>query len=181
MSPFIRSKKVLVTVAALAAVGGGTAGVGGAFAAQQEDAEATSIVEDFSYPGAAEILAEQNVKLISGDGHILIADCATPPAGDIGLLKVRTTDEAIGQDGIGLVCFKLTGTTGLLHLEVPGVYEIRGDGQRTGTGHDVTASLTNEDGDDITVEVDSDGSTQVGIGADPQAQPTILLELKVTG
>jgi len=180
MSPAMRSTRVLLAVAAVAAAAGGLAGIGGAFAADPETNQ-SSIVEDFSYPGAAEILAEQNVKLISGDGHILLADCATPPVGDIGLLKVRTTDEAIGADGIGLVCFKVNGTKGLLNLEVPGVYEIRGDGQRTGTGHDVTAKLTNEDGDDIVVEVDPDGSTQVGVGADPQAQPTMLLRLEVTG
>ncbi|WP_233512241.1 hypothetical protein [Micromonospora deserti] len=140
-----------------------------------------SIVEDFSYPGAAQILAQQNVKLISGDGHILLADCATPPEGDIGLLKVWTTDEQIGADGIGRVCFKVTARTGLLNLEVPGVYEIRGDGQRTGTGHEVTAELRSDEGEEITVEVDPDGSTQVGLGADPDASPTMLLRLTVAG
>jgi hypothetical protein len=140
-----------------------------------------SIVEDFSYPGAEQILAEQNVRLISGDGHILLVDCATPPEGDIGLLKVWTTDEQIGADGIGRICFKVTAPTGLLNLEVPGVYEIRGDGQRMGTGHEVTADLRSDDGEDVTVEVDPDGSTQVGMGADPEASPTMLLRLTVTG
>lgn len=140
-----------------------------------------SIVEDFSYPGAAQILAQQNVRLLSGDGHILLADCATPPQGDIGLLKVYTTDEQIGADGIGRVCFRVTAPTGLLNLEVPGVYEIRGDGQQTGTGHEVTAELRSDAGEQITVEVDPDGSTQVGLGADPEASPTMLLRLTVTG
>lgn len=145
------------------------------------DDEPPSIVEDFSYPGAAEILAEQKVKLISGDGHILIADCATPPVNNIGLLKVYTTDETIGADGVGRVCFKVTGPKGWLNLEVPGVFEIRGDGQTNGTGHKVTANLTTDDGDKVTVDVDPDGSTQVGMGADPNNEPTILLRLTVTG
>jgi hypothetical protein len=140
-----------------------------------------STVEDYSYPGAAEILATQNVRVLSGDGHILLVDCATPPVGDIGLLKVYTTDETIGADGIGRVCFKVTAATGLLNLQVPGVYEIRGDGQRTGTGHEVTADLRDEEGEEITVEVDPDGSTQVGQGADPDAPPTMLLRLTATG
>ncbi|WP_345570272.1 FG-GAP-like repeat-containing protein [Nonomuraea rosea] len=130
------------------------------------------------YPGAAEILAAQNVRLISGDGHILLADCATPAQGDIGLLKVWTTDEAIGADGIGRVCFQVTASGGVLNLEVPGVFEIRGDGQSEGTGHQVTAQLRSDDGEQLTVNVDPDGSTQVGLGADPDASPTMLLQLR---
>nr|SBP01140.1 putative secreted protein [Nonomuraea gerenzanensis] len=72
------------------------------------------------YPGAAEILAAQNVRLISGDGHILLADCATPPQGDLGLLKIWTTDEAIGADGIGRVCFRVTASAGVLKPRGPG-------------------------------------------------------------
>ncbi|MEO3891335.1 FG-GAP-like repeat-containing protein [Nonomuraea sp. B5E05] len=130
------------------------------------------------YPGAAEILEAQNVRLISGDGHIVLADCATQAEGDIGLLKIWTTDEAIGADGIGRVCFKVTASSGVLNLEVPGVYEIRGDGQREGTGHEVTAELRTDDGEELTVDVDPDGSTQVGLGADPEASPTMLLQLR---
>ncbi|MEV5495151.1 FG-GAP-like repeat-containing protein [Nonomuraea fuscirosea] len=130
------------------------------------------------YPGAAEILAAQNVRLISGDGHILLADCTTPPQGDIGLLKIWTTDEAIGADGFGRVCFKVTAPSGVLNLEVPGVYEIRGDGQSEGTGHQVTAKLRTDEGEDLTVDVDPDGSTPVGLGTDPNASPTMLLQLR---
>ncbi|MEV4104715.1 FG-GAP-like repeat-containing protein [Nonomuraea sp. NPDC049649] len=130
------------------------------------------------YPDAAAILEAQNVRLISGDGHIVLADCATPAQGDIGLLKIWTTDEAIGSDGIGRVCFKVTAPSGVLNLAVPGVYEIRGDGQRRGTGHEVTAELRGDDGEELTVEVDPDGSTQVGLGADPEASPTMLVQLR---
>lgn len=139
-----------------------------------------SLVDDgvHPYPGAAEILAEHNVRLISGDGHVLLADCATPPQGDIGLLKIWTTDESIGDDGIGRVCFQVTASSGVLNLEVPGVFEIRGDGQREGTGHDVTAELRSDAGEEITVEVDPDGSTPVGLGTDPHASPTMLLQLR---
>lgn len=138
-----------------------------------------SLVDDgvYPYPDAVAILAEQNVELISGDGHIVLTDCATPPVGDIGLLKVYTTDETIGADGIGRVCFRVLASSGVLNLRVPGVYEIRGDGQRTGTGHEVTAELHSDAGEDLTVAVDPDGSTQVGLGADPNASPTMLLQL----
>jgi hypothetical protein len=139
-----------------------------------------SIVEDGSYPDAAAIEASQHIKLISGDGHILLADCATPPVNDIGVIKVWTTDQ-IGPNGQGLVCFKVTASTGLLNLNVPAVYEIRGDGQRSGTGHRATAVVTTDAGAQTTVTVNPSGSTQVGIGTDPNADPTTLLQLKVTG
>ncbi|GAA4731008.1 S1 family peptidase [Phytohabitans rumicis] len=138
-------------------------------------------VEDYLYPNAAQILEDLNVRLISGDGHIVLADCDTPAQGDIGLLEVYTTDQTIGADGLGLVCFKVRAPSGILNLEVPGVFEIRGDGQRTGTGHEVTAELISDDGEEITVDVDPDGSTQVGLGTDPDASPTMLLRLTVTG
>lgn len=185
MKHFGRSKSAIFGVAAAAVVTGGLLGVRGALAADPGDGPTEtnggSIVEDYAYPGAAEILATQNVRLLSGDGHIVIVDCATPPVGDIGLLKVRTTDETIGADGIGRVCFQVTSPSGWLNLEVPGVYEIRGDGQRTGTGHEVTAELETDEGDEVTVDIDPDGSTQVGLGADPNASPTMLLRLTVTG
>ncbi|QFY07647.1 trypsin-like serine protease [Nonomuraea phyllanthi] len=132
----------------------------------------------YPYPDAAEILEAQNVRLISGDGHIVLADCTTPAQGEIGLLKVWTTDEAIGSDGIGRLCFQVKASSGVLNLEVPGVYEIRGDGQSEGAGHEVTAELRSDDGEELTVEVDPDGSTPVGLGADPNASPTMLLQLR---
>lgn len=185
MSSIFRSKRTQLSMVTLAAVASGLVGVP-AFAAGLTDEVPTesnggSIVEDYAYPNAAEILATQNVKLISGDGHIVLVDCTTPPAGDIGLLKVYTTDEAIGADGIGRVCFKVTAPSGWLNLEVPGVYEIRGDGLTTGKGHQVSAELKTDDGQEVSVDVDPDGSTQVGLGADPNASPTMLLRLVVNG
>ncbi|MDH6120015.1 hypothetical protein [Kitasatospora sp. GAS204B] len=47
-----------------------------------------SAVEDFSYPGAAQILASQNITLKSGDGHILLTDCAS--GGNLVQLYSRT-------------------------------------------------------------------------------------------
>jgi hypothetical protein len=44
----------------------------------------------------------------------------------------------------------------------------------------VTANLRDDDGKQLTVEVDPDGSTQVGLGTDPDAAPTMLLRLTVT-
>jgi len=139
-----------------------------------------STVEDFAYPGAAAILSAHDVKLVSGDGHILFADCATPPVDGVSVMKVWTT-EPIRSGGGGLVCFKVTADRGWLTLEVPGVYEIRGDGQRTGTGHAVTAEVTTDAGQHTTVAVNPSGSTQVGIGVDQGNAPTTLLRLAAGG
>ncbi|WBB52258.1 trypsin-like serine protease [Verrucosispora sp. WMMD573] len=137
-----------------------------------------SIVEDFSYPGAGTILAEQNIELISGDGHIVLANCAMPPTGDIGLLEVWTTDE-IGQGGIGRICFDVLGPVGRLDLRVPAVYEVRGDGRRQGAGHNGTATVTTDDGVVTTKDLDPSGSIQFGIGEGEDREPTTLLQLTI--
>jgi hypothetical protein len=154
------------------------AGSMAAAAPQAADAPPAA-VEDGVYPGAAAILAEHNVRVIAGDGHILYADCALPPVGNVGVMKVRTTEE-IGPDGAGLICFKVTGRTGRLDLEVPAVYEIRGDGLRTGSGHGGTADVRTDDGEHTTVTLNPSGSVQVGIGADPNNEPTTLVRLRIT-
>src|SRR3982751_1330666 len=37
--------------------------------------EPTSIVETFDYPGAEQILADRDILLKKGDGHLLLTDC----------------------------------------------------------------------------------------------------------
>lgn len=183
--------RLLSHTAILGAVGLATAGTIGAISTvsahsggqvpQRVAAEAAaaptsdSIMETFEYPEAAEILARDKVKLISGDGHILIAKCETPPEGDLGLIEVRTS-----ATGVSKVCFKVHGNTGLLNLEVPAVFEIRGDGLRKGAGHNITAIVETEDGKLPPVKVNPSGSTGVGIGDPNIDKEAILLQLKVT-
>jgi hypothetical protein len=156
----------------------GRAAVARDFSASAAGEEDTTSIEDYSYPNADRYLADKNVKLVSGDGRIVIAECDDPPQGDIGVIKVYTSDPSINHGG--LVCFKVLSSTGQLTMEVPSVFEIRGDGQRSGTGHEMTATVTPEDGPKKTVELDPDGSIQVGIGTTPPGPPDTLLELKVT-
>lgn len=137
-----------------------------------------SIMEGFRYPGAAAILESLNVRLISGDGHILLADCDTPPVNNVGVIRVWTTEQ-IGPDAAGQICFKVTGPVGRLDLEVPGVYSIRGDGQAAGYGHQLTAVVDTASGSPTTVVVNPSGYTPVGIGVDPDNEPTTLLQLRV--
>ena len=137
----------------------------------------TILVEDFSYPGAAQIQAQYGVVLTSGDGHIVFADCQTSQGLGKGLLQVYTT-EVIGANGEGMLCFQVSASTGYLNLLVPAVYEIRGDGASPGQGHKVKADLTTDSGQRSTVEVNPSGSTPVGIGANPGNEPTTLLRLE---
>jgi hypothetical protein len=177
-----RLRHTAVTLAAAAVLGGVSTGLGSAFSpatAAAAEGAPPSVVEDFAYPQAAQIQAQYHVRLISGDGGILFADCATPPVGDIGLINVYTTEQ-IGAGGLGRVCFKVTKPSGHVELEVPGVYEIRGDGRRTGTGHKTTAIVRTDAGQLPPVTVDPSGSTQVGVGADSGNPPTTLLQLVVT-
>ncbi|MET7819132.1 hypothetical protein OHQ88_29470 [Micromonospora zamorensis] len=174
--------RVLSKAAVVGVVGAAVAATfaGVALAANDDsptDTNGGSIVEDFKYPGAAAILAAQNIELISGDGHIVLADCGTPVSNNIGVIKVWTT-EPIGQASDGLVCFKALAATGRLDLKVPGVYEIRGDGQTSTTGHNGTATVTTDAGTRTTKDLDPNGSTQFGIG-DGGEEPTTLLQLTV--
>ncbi|MFD8499201.1 hypothetical protein [Amycolatopsis sp. NPDC059657] len=169
----------LVTITAAISIGAWSV----AQAAQQPltTAKATaddqpSVVEDYTYPDAAGVLATYKVTVISGDGHILVVDCATPPEGNFGLLVVRSNESA-GAGGTGKVCFKITSTSGFLNLKLPGVYELKGDGRTTGTGHKVKADLTTDNGQRTIVDVDPSGSTQVGTGTG--TAPTTLLRLDV--
>jgi hypothetical protein len=171
--PFLSRLLLTVSAASMLVI----VGTIGAQAGQSATDEQPSLVEDFSYPGADAIFASTGVTLISGDGHILFADCAAPPTGNIGVIRIRTT-EAVGNKG--LICFKVTASTGKLGLWVPAVYEIRGDGLSAGAGHKLTADLTTDTGQHTTVTVNPSGNTPVGVGANPGNAPTTLLQLIVS-
>lgn len=174
----VKTKLFLVGATVLA-----TASLGAvvAQASQQTAADdMPSLVEDYSYPGAAAIQASDGIVLVSGDGHILYAPCNTAPVNNVGVIHVRTTD-SLGPNHDGQACFKVTGPTGHLVLKVPAVYEIRGDGQVAGAGHKGTANLTTDDGTKSTVTLNPSGSTPVGVGAKDGAAPTTLLALDYTG
>jgi hypothetical protein len=139
-----------------------------------------SVAEDGAYPGAATVGAANGITLLTGDGNIVVADCATTPVDNVGVLKIYSTDASVGAGGSGQVCFRVNAVPGTLNLRVTNVYEIRGDGQRTGAGHHVTAQVTTDGGASQTVAVDPAGSTQVGVGTSPDADPTALVQLTAT-
>jgi hypothetical protein len=110
-------------VAVLAAVGGVVAIT--ATSGSAADAPG-SLVEDFSYPDAAGILAQHGLKLFKGDGGIMFdsahtfdeSQCAT------GLIQVEKTLD-VSPYGM-YYCFRTIGSKGVLTLEIPGTFGVRG-------------------------------------------------------
>lgn len=119
-------------------------------------------VEDFKYPNAGKILAEQGILLKNGDGHITLTDCAS----ETGLMEVW----ARGHDKF---CFKVTGNTGYLALELPQVYGVKGNDYTLQV--DMTVDST-----EVSYDIAKNTWTQVGESADPQGRDHTLLEIHAT-
>ncbi|MFJ8433836.1 trypsin-like serine protease [Kitasatospora sp. NPDC094019] len=127
--------------------------------------DAPALVENYVHPGAASILADRHITVRSGDGHIQLVDCA---AGS-NLLRLFSRAATPSE-----TCFRITGATGSLQLEIPKVYSIKGDAD-----HSVTATFTSE-GNPVYVAVPKNAWTQVGEG-NPGGSSTTLLELNAWG
>ncbi|WP_239085018.1 hypothetical protein [Streptomyces halstedii] len=117
-------------------------------------------VEDFTYPSADKILAEQGVLLKRGDGHITLARCDSEPD----LLEVWPRDN-------GKVCFRLTGNEGYLSLEIPAVYGIKGNTYVTQV--DMTVGK-----EEKTFDIVKNTWTPVGETADEHGRDYMLVEIR---
>ncbi|MFD7827728.1 trypsin-like serine protease [Kitasatospora sp. NPDC059803] len=133
-------------------------------AATAAEASAPVAVENFAYPDAAKILAERNITLKSGDGHIVLADCTAGPG------QVQLYSRAANPSE---VCFKINGPAGYLALEIPKIYNIKGD------DHTVKATVST-DGTTSTIDLAKNVWTPVGEGGTAGSETT-LLELNATG
>ncbi|MFJ3794249.1 trypsin-like serine protease [Kitasatospora sp. NPDC090091] len=127
------------------------------------EASAPVAVENFAYPDAAKVLAERNITLKSGDGHIVLADCAAGPG------QVQLYSRAANPSK---VCFKINGPAGYLALEIPKIYNIKGD------DHTVKATVST-DGNASTFDVVKNTWTPIGEGG-TASSATTLLELTAT-
>jgi hypothetical protein len=128
--------------------------------AMAEDAQ-PPIEENYDYPGADKILQERGILLRKGDGHILLADCNSGS----GLVRVWSRSK-------GQLCFRISGTTGYLTMDLPEVYLISG-----GTDHAIQATVTIE-GNVSTVQVQKNTWTPIGEGTNPESAPAALLEFR---
>lgn len=138
----------------------GVAASGSAAVAAQDEAP-PSLVEDYSYPGAAAVETSRHIKLISGDGRITLLDnCSTTEP------KIQVETFAAGSEGV--YCFAVKGDRGMLKLEVPNVYLIFAGDEPLNAKYTV---------DGVADDVDIRPGGLEGIGAsDPDA--AVLLELR---
>lgn len=158
---------IVATVAAIAALSAVAQAAPTATGAAAANDEPPSAVEDFGYPGADKILAEQDLKLGKGDGGILLAECTA----DSWNIKVT----AIKNWATSAHCFKTPGKTGYLSLEVTGTFSIQTEDRS------VRATLTSE-GKRKIVDAPKDLVTPVGAGDIPGGgKEATLVELRVTG
>jgi hypothetical protein len=89
-------------------------------------------VDTWDHPGADQILAQYNLKVFRGDGHLIFA-AARPISGDqqcdVGQVQVQSLQAVEPFGYYYYYCFRTVGTRGYLTLEVPGTFAIRGGNQ----------------------------------------------------
>ncbi len=137
---------------------------GGGTSALAEDPQ-PDLVENFDYPGAAEIEAERGIKLKKGDGHILFVQCADGQ----NQLKVESTAFASPKN---LFCFKVVGASGHITMELEEAYLVHGN------DYNVVAKWTAEDGTVHSTTLRKNAPT--GIGEGVTGTPGSLIEFNAT-
>ncbi|QES21714.1 hypothetical protein [Streptomyces venezuelae] len=168
------SRTTAVFAAGVTAITLGVAVQSGVSVANATPAPAVSIdpplpplaVETFEYPDAARIFQERGIKLKSGDGHITLATCGTP-----GLIEIRARgmDEA-DPVGRGLFCFKVTGKTGRLDLEIPAVIGAK--------ANDYAVKVHMATGEEEqSYDLKKNSWNNIGETADPQGRDFTLLQI----
>jgi hypothetical protein len=125
------------------------------------DSDIPLAVEDFAYPGAAEILQNQKIALKRGDGHIMLSDCVA--AHDI-TVKSRLAQKTF--------CFAVTGKQGYLALELPDAFGMWTE------DYPVQAKIVS-DGNETVVNAPKNDYTPFGEAGD-SAKRSVLVELRVT-
>ncbi|GGO54616.1 LamG-like jellyroll fold domain-containing protein [Streptomyces lasiicapitis] len=127
------------------------------------DSQPDYAIEDFAYPGADKIKEEKGISLKRGDGHIVLAECGSSPD----LMEVWSRK-------LGKTCFRVTGDSGYLTLEVPAVFAVKGSAD-----HAADITLTAPDSKKQEVEVGKNEWTPVGESTDPQSREHTLVEISI--
>ncbi|MEJ3749505.1 trypsin-like serine protease [Actinomycetes bacterium KLBMP 9797] len=85
-----------------------------------------SLVEDFTHPGAAQILAEHQLEVFKGDGHIVFVTSRSFAEGQCPTGQIQVEKELDAEPYGVFYCFRTIGTQGVLTLKVPGTFGVRG-------------------------------------------------------
>lgn len=166
--------KVRALIGAAAVSAATLIGFGGTAQAASGADEPPSIVEDYSYPGAAQILADHKLKLIAGDGHILFVTSHEYGKGqcDAGQIQV---EEALATAPFGVYyCFSSTGKTGFLTLEVPATFGVH-------TGNTALVATATIGGTEKQFPIEANGYKAVDPGVGDQLPTAVLVELRLAG
>ncbi|MEW1636806.1 hypothetical protein AB0469_22350 [Streptomyces sp. NPDC093801] len=119
-------------------------------------------IEDFGYPNADKILAERGITLKRGDGHIMLADCSS--ASDLMEVWSRANEK---------ICFRVSGSTGYLTLEIPAVFAVKGNSYSAQV--DMVTGTEQK-----SFDVNKNAWTPVGESADEQGRDFMLLEIRTS-
>ena len=143
-------------------------------AAEQADAP-SSIVEDYTHPDADGILAQHQLKVFKGDGHIMFDSAKSYAEGSEctpGLLQI---EKSLDVEPYGMFyCFRTIGTKGFLTLEVPGTFGVRGGSAA------ITATAELPDGTVLPpYEVDPNERVAIEPGTGSEPPQAILVELRM--
>lgn len=169
------TKISVLTALALAATGGVVLVTTTSSSAAEDATTETSLVEDYTHPGAETILAQHGLKLFKGDGHIVFdsvrtydeTECAT------GMLQIEKSTPNTAPYGT-YYCFKTIGTTGFLTLEVPGTIGVRAGDEA------LTAKAKLPDGTALpTYSVEPNKRVAIEPGDDDEEPQAILVEVRL--
>jgi hypothetical protein len=166
--------KMLPWLGIMVAAAGSVLLLSGSGSAAREAADVqSSAVEDFTHPGAAQILAEHGLKVFRGDGHIEFVTSRTYDEGqcDAGQIQV---EKALDLEPYGVYyCFRSKGAEGFLTLEVPATFGIRG-------GNAPIEATANLPSGEQTYAVPPNTYVAVDPGTGSEPPQAILVELRLT-
>ncbi|GAA0403395.1 hypothetical protein [Streptomyces luteireticuli] len=160
---------MLVAGAAIGVIAGGTAMTTAAASGGEASPSDTppSTVEDFTYPNADKIFEDRGIKLKRGDGNIMLVACDDQPGLiEVDARKMKTRDK-VGQ---GKFCFRVTGTTGYLSLELPRAYTAKGN------DYNVDVNMTTGE-EEKSFKLQKNQWTAIGETDDSQSRDFTLLEI----
>jgi hypothetical protein len=133
----------------------------------------SSLVEDFTHPGAEGILSEFGLKVLKGDGNIQFSSrksfedevqCATAEI---------QVEKALAVEPYGYYyCFKTVGSKGVLTLEVPGTFGVRAGNNA------VTATAETKDGTEV-FNIPANTPKPIDPGDGDGLPTAILVELRI--
>jgi hypothetical protein len=136
--------------------------------------EPSSLVEDYVHPGAAQILADFDLKVLKGDGHISFLSRKSFDDGQCTVGDIQV-EKSLSVEPYGYYyCFKSIGTSGFLSLEVPGTFGVRGGS----TPLQATAKLP--DGTK-TYQIAPNQPVPISPGSGDDLPEAVLVELRLTG